>query len=221
MAPKAVARVPPRIGKDLPKESPSLLDEARITNVAIVGDYSGAECQVAEITACRLEGVQAIGSRLIRSRLVDCVALACDFSGAVLEDCSISRVEFHDCRFSGLQAQHSSFKDVAFFDCKVDGANFRMTKWESAEFRSCSLAEADFYEASLPGSRFQSCDLTAAQLSKADLTGTRLHGSTLERIHGADGLRGVIIGSDQVVPAALAVFGTLNIVVDDELDSGD
>ena len=84
-----------------------------------------------------------------------------------------------------------------------------------------SLAEADFYEASLPGSRFQSCDLTATQLSKADLTGTRLHGSTLERIHGADGLRGVIIGSDQVVPAALAVFGTLNIVVDDELDSGD
>jgi hypothetical protein len=91
---------------------------------------------------------------------------------------------------------------------------------ESAEFRSCSLAEADFYEASLPGSRFQSCDLTAVQLSKADLTGTRLHGSTLERIHGADSLRGVIIGSDQVIPAALAVFGTLNIVVDDELNSG-
>jgi uncharacterized protein YjbI with pentapeptide repeats len=221
MAPKAVARVPPRIGEDLPKESPSPLDEVRIANVALVGDYSGAECQAAEITACRLDRVQAIGSRLIRSRLVDCVAVACDFSGAVLDDCSIRRVEFHDCRLSGLQAQHSSFKDVAFFDCKVDGANFRMTKWESAEFRNCSLVEADFYEASLPGSRFQSCDLTGVQLSKADLTGTRLHGSTLERIQGADNLRGVIIGSDQVIPAALAVFGTLKIVVDDELNLGD
>jgi len=103
----------------------------------------------------------------------------------------------------------------------VDGANFRMTKWESAEFWNCSLAEADFYEASLPGSRFQSCDLTGVQLSKTDLTGTRLHGSTLEGIHGADNLRGVTIGSDQMIPAALAVFGALNILVDDELSLGD
>ena len=216
-----MARVPPRIGEGLPKETPSLIDEARIADVAIVGDYSGTECQAAEITACRLDRVQAIGSRLIRSRLVDCIAIACDFSGAVLDDCSIRRVEFHDCRLSGLQAQHSWFKDVGFFDCRMDGANFRMTKWEAAEFRNCSLAEADFYEASLPESRFQNCDWTGVQLAKADLTGSRLHGSTLERIHGADGLRGVIIASDQVIPAALAVFGTLNIVVDDELNSGD
>jgi len=221
MAPKTVARVPPRIGADLSEESPPLLDETRIADVTIVGDYSGAECQAAEITACRLDRVLAIGSRLIRCRLVDCVVVACDFSGAMLDDCSVRRVEFHDCRLSGLQAQHSSFKDVAFFDCKVDGANFRMTTWESAEFHNCSLVEADFYEGSLPGSRFQSCDLTGVQLAKANLTGTRLHGSTLERIHGADGLRGVFIGSDQVLPAALAVFGTLNIVVDDELNLDD
>jgi uncharacterized protein YjbI with pentapeptide repeats len=221
MAAKAASRVPPRVGKDLPTESPALLDEAQISDVAIVGDYTGAEFLTAEITACRLDEVQAIGSRLIRSRLVDCIAVACDFSGAVFDECSISRMEFHDCRLSGLQAQHSWFKDVAFFDCKVEGANFRMTRWESAEFQGCSLAEADFYEASLPGSRFQSCDLTGVQLAKADLTGTRLHGSTLERIQGADGLRGVVIGSDQVLPAALAVFATLNIVIDDESNVGD
>jgi hypothetical protein len=61
MVPKSAARVPPRVGEDLPKESP-LLDESRIANVAIVGDYMRAEVLAAEITACRLDQVQAIGS---------------------------------------------------------------------------------------------------------------------------------------------------------------
>jgi uncharacterized protein YjbI with pentapeptide repeats len=217
MAIKPAARVFPRVAEDLPEESPSLVDEARIADVAITGDYSGVEIKLAEVAGCRIERAQLTSGRLFRSHLVDCIAVACDFSGLVLDDCSIRRVEFRGCRFSGIQAQHSRFEDVAFFDCKVDGANFRMTKWESVEFRHCDLVDTDFYGSTLPGSRFESCDLTGAQFSKADLTGTRLHGSTLDRIGGADSLRGVIIGSDQVVPVALAVFGTLTIVVDDEL----
>ncbi len=217
MTRKTAARVLPRVAEDLPKESPLLVDEVRIVDIAITGDFSGAEIKLAEVIGCRLERAQLTSGRFTRSQLVDCIAVACDFSGVVLDDCSIRRVEFRGCRFSGLQAQHSRFEDVGFFDCKVDGANFRMTQWESAEFRHCDLMDTDFYGSTLPGSRFDSCNLTGVQLSKADLIGTRLHGSTLERIHGADSLHGVIIGSDQVIPVALAVFGTLNIVVDDEL----
>jgi uncharacterized protein YjbI with pentapeptide repeats len=217
MAIKPAARVLPRVGEDLPEQSPSLVDEARIADVAITGDYSGVQIKLAEVAGCRIERAQLTSGRLFRSHLVDCIAVACDFSGLVLDDCSIRRVEFRSCRFSGLQAQHSRFEDVAFFDCKVDGANFRMTKWESVEFRQCDLVDADFYGSTLPGSRFEGCDLSGTQFSKADLTGARLHGSTLDRIHGADSLRGVIIGSDQVIPVALAVFGTFKIVVDDEL----
>jgi hypothetical protein len=43
-----------------------------------------------------------------------------------------------------------------------------------------------------------------------------LHGSTLEAIAGAESLHAVTIGSDQVIPLALALFGTLGIRVDDE-----
>ena len=189
MATKAAVRVLPRIAKDLPSESPSLADEARIAEVAIAGDYSGVDIKVAEITGCRFERVQLTSGRFTRSQLTDCVAVGCDFSGVVLEDCSIRRVEFRGCRFSGLQAQHSQFDDVGFFDCKVDGANFRMTKWKAAEFQNCDLVDADFYGSTLPGSRFENCDLSGVQLSKADLSGTRLHGSTLERIQGSDSLR--------------------------------
>ena len=58
MATKAAVRVLPRIAKDLPSESPSLADEARIAEVAITGDYSGVDIKVAEIEGCRLERVQ-------------------------------------------------------------------------------------------------------------------------------------------------------------------
>jgi uncharacterized protein YjbI with pentapeptide repeats len=216
MATNSAARALPRVAEDLPTESPVLADEAQIIDVAVTGDYVGLQVELVEIASCRVERARLTGSRLTRCTFVDCVAIASDFSGVVLEDCSLRRVEFHECRLSGLQAQQSHFDDVAFFGCKIDKANFRMTEWKSAEFHDCELVEADFYQSSLPGSRFQSCDLSGAELSKADLSRSQLNGSKLERIQGAEGLRGVIIGSDQVIPVALAVFGTLNITVDDE-----
>jgi uncharacterized protein YjbI with pentapeptide repeats len=215
MPSKSAARVVPVVADGLPAESPPLVDEVRITDVTLTGEYSNAQVELVEVASCRIERAQLTGSRLTRCSLVDCLGIASDFSGVILEDCSIRRVEFHECRFSGLEAQHSHFEDVAYFDCKIDRANFRMTEWKAAEFHDCELLDADFYGSSLPGSRFQGCDLSGAQLSKADLSRSQLNGSKLDRIQGAEGLRGVIIGSDQVIPAALAVFGSLNIVVDD------
>jgi len=215
MTEKVFARVSPRVSADLTTPVPSLLDETQFAEMAIVGDHSDVDAELIEAISCRFDEVQLTGSRLVRCRLTDCMVTACDFSGAVLEDSSFRRVEFHGCRLSGVQAQHSSFEDVAFFDCKMDGANFKMTEWEVAELQNCDLVDADFYGASLPGCRLEGCDLSGVQLAKADLTGVSLRGSVLERIEGAESLRGVTIGSDQVIPTALVVFGALNIVVDD------
>jgi hypothetical protein len=48
------------------------------------------------------------------------------------------------------------------------------------------------------------------------MSGAALHGSKLEGIQGGESLRGVVIGSDQVMPLSTAVFGALGIVVDDD-----
>jgi len=93
---------------------------------------------------------------------------------------------------------------------------FRMTTWDVAELRDVDLRDADFHAATLTGARLLGCDLTGADLSKAKLAGAALHGSTVEGIKGADSLRGVVIGSDQVLPVALPVFAALGIVVDDD-----
>jgi hypothetical protein len=54
------------------------------------------------------------------------------------------------------------------------------------------------------------------ELSKSTLAGTRLQRSNLEGIRGAEALRGVTIGSDQIIPTALAVFVALDIGVSDD-----
>ena len=81
---------------------------------------------------------------------------------------------------------------------------------------ACELVDADFYGASLPGSRFYGCDLNGVELSKSDLAGSRLHHSRFERLRGAEALRSVTIGSDQIIPTALAVFAAFDIHVSDD-----
>jgi hypothetical protein len=62
------------------------------------------------------------------------------------------------------------------------------------------------------------CDLTGVEFSNAQVTGAFLHGSLLEGIRGAAGLRGIVIGTDQILPLALSMFAGLGIRVDDDPD---
>ncbi|MDQ1467233.1 MAG: hypothetical protein QOH10_1648, partial [Actinomycetota bacterium] len=63
---------------------------------------------------------------------------------------------------------------------------------------------------------FSGCDLSRAVFTKAAMVGTRLAGSTLDGLKGASALRGVVVGSDQVLPLALGLFGDLGIVINDD-----
>jgi uncharacterized protein YjbI with pentapeptide repeats len=216
MARKAQARNVPQLADEPLAECPMLEDDAAVADATISGDYGGSEFSLLALRGCRLAGVTLTGSRLVRGELVDCLIVDSDLSGAFLDDCRLRRVEFRGCRMSGLQAQGTAFVDVALVDCKVDGANFRMTSWERAELVDCQLVESDFYAARLPGSRVHGCDLSRAELTKCDLSGSRLQRSTLDGIRGGESLRGVTIGSAQMIPAAVAVFQAMKIVVSDD-----
>ena len=216
MGGKVAQRALPGLRADLSDGwSEDLVDEADIADGVLVGDFSGRDASDVVLTGCRIEDAQLVGAALRHSHLTDCVVTACDLSGLVLAGCVCTRVEFRDCRLSGLQAASSRFRDVGFFGCRMDGANFRMTTWERAEFEACDLVDADFYAAVLPASRFLRCDLSDVQLAKSSLTGSRLHASTLDRLKGADALRGVTISGDAVLPVALALFSALEMTVDD------
>jgi uncharacterized protein YjbI with pentapeptide repeats len=216
MSAKQERRREPRVDEQLATECSAIDDETDITDALVRGDFSATELYLVSIRQCRVEGALFTGSRLVRASFVDCVIVDSDLSGVRLEDCRLERVELRRCRVSGLQATRTQFADVALVDCKADAASFRMTVWERAEFRDCNLVESDFTGAKLPGTRLEGCDLAKADLTKADLTGTRLHRSNLADVRGGDALRGVTIGSDQLIPVALAVFASMKIRIDDD-----
>ena len=166
-----------------------------------------------------LRGVRFTGTRLEHLRLADVLAVDCELSGAIVTEATLWRVEFRSCRMSGLVISDTKLRDARFRDCKLDDANFRFAKGERVVFDGCSLVEADFSEATLAASAFSGCDLRRAVFTKASMAGTRLAGSTVDELTGAGSLRGVIVGTDQVLPLALGVFGDLGIVIRDEDES--
>jgi uncharacterized protein YjbI with pentapeptide repeats len=215
-------RTAPRLAKVTMPANGYLADEDELTEATLSGEIVADDgIELVTLTGCRLEGVMLTGRRLRRWRLIDCLIVDSDLSGAVFDECSMTRVEVRDCRLSGFQGASARYADVGFVGCRMDGANFRMTRWERSGFERCDLSDADFGNSQLQGIQLLGCDLTGVDLSKCDLTGASLRGSTLERLRGAESLRGVTISSEQIVPVGLAVFGALKITIDDGDPDGD
>jgi uncharacterized protein YjbI with pentapeptide repeats len=211
--------LPPRLSEPLTDARHESLDpRAEWDNERVEGDLSGQIADHVEITACALRAVRLTGARLENLRLVDVLAVDCELSGAIVTEASLQRVEFVNCRMSGLVISDAKLRHVHFHDCKLDDSNFRFVKAEQARFDGCSLVDADFSNAAFTASAFAFCDLRTAEFSKAAMKGTRLAGSNLEGIRGASSLRGVVVGTDQVLPLALGVFADLGIVIDDDAE---
>jgi uncharacterized protein YjbI with pentapeptide repeats len=212
---KNLVRRVPRLADDDLTVVRSLEDEDDLVGAMIAGDFSGLDCSALTLRECRFAGATLTGSRLARATLIDCVVADSDLSGTDLRECKFERTEFRHCRLSGVQAQAGRFNDVAILDCKIDGANFRMTVWERSELRDSNFVDSDFYGARLPAIRIHGCDLANVDFSKCDLVAGHLQRSRLDGIRGGDSLRGATIGSDQVIPAAIALFDAIGISVDD------
>lgn len=196
---------------------PVVVDGAEWDGMEVRGDLLGeGEVTDLDLSRSRLVGLRLTGWELAGLRMVDVVLEDCELSGVGIVDGRFTRVELRRCRLTGLIAAGLKARDVVLDDCTASGAAFRMSTWERCELRDVDLREADFHAARLPGARLLACDLRGADFTKAELPGASLHHSTVEGIRGAESLRGVVIGSDQVLPLALPVFAALGIVVDDD-----
>ena len=216
MTRKGPARRTPRLDDEELATLSVLRDDDELFAVSLRGDFTAAEFSDLEVRESRIDGAALTSSRLRRATFVDCVVVDSELSGAVLEDCHFERVEFRHCRVSGVQAAGCRFTDVALFDCKADGGNFRMTVWERGELRDSNLVDSDFYGTRMPGSHIHGCDLSNSDFSKCDLAGSHLQDSRLDGLRGGDSLRGVTIGTDQLIPVAVAIFAAIGISVDDD-----
>jgi uncharacterized protein YjbI with pentapeptide repeats len=214
---RAARRTSPLLADDLePAADPALDDGEEWQGLAVTGDLSGRVAARVDISGCRIAGASFVAAELPHLRLRDVVLEDCDLAGAVLDDVVARRVELRRCRLTGLVASRSRWQDVAFVDCHLDDATFRRVMWERAELIGCRLRRADLTGSRFTASALLRCDLTGAVLSEATMAGTRLHGSTVEELVGAEGLRGVVIGRDQVVAVGAALLAGAGVLVDDE-----
>lgn len=199
-----------------PVDDGAFADDAVLDGVSWADGGPGEGAADVEVTASRLSAVRFTGLEIDRLRLVDVAVEDCELSGVTLSDARCERVAFERCRMSGLVAPGLRASHVRFAGCKLDGAWLRAAVLDRCELVGCDLTGADLYEARLHRCRLLDCRLDAAELSAATFQEVALHGSSLDGVRGAGSLRGVVIGSDQVLPLALAVFGPLGIEVDDD-----
>jgi hypothetical protein len=218
LAPPEEPRLPPELS---PLDVDALQDETEWQGALVSGVAAGGSASYLDITTSRLHQVRLTGIQVDRLRLVDVALEGCEMSGAVTTEASVLRSTLSRGRLSGWVASRSSLKDVRFDDCRIDDANLRMTTWERARFVGCHLAGTDFSSARLHDVAFLRCNLSGARFTKATFERVSLHGSELEGIIGAEAVKGdVVIGSDQMIPLAAAVFAAVGIRVDDDVVSG-
>jgi uncharacterized protein YjbI with pentapeptide repeats len=208
----------PRLAADLTAlDIADLESEDAFEAMAITGDLLSVEADYVEFTASKLSGVALSGATLDNSSLVDVLVLHSELSGVSLTNASLTRVEFRECRLTGLAASGVKARDVTFMNCKLDSANFHMSQWERCRFVDCELNGAEFTASTLTSVRFVDSRLSRTEFAEASLSDVAFHGSTLDVIGGAAGMRGAIVGSDQVASLATSVFAALGIEINDEI----
>lgn len=165
-----------------------------------------------------LRGAVLTGARLDRFRISNSVLIGCELSGTNLAEADLWRVELRDCRMSGVILEAARLRDVRITGCKLDTASLRGSKAERIELDDCVLREADLSAATWKDAAILDCDLTGAVFTSARLAGTRLHRSTLDRVVGADSLRGVVIDPAQALSLGLQLLDAMGIVTDHDPD---
>jgi uncharacterized protein YjbI with pentapeptide repeats len=218
----------PRGAHDLPR-LPDALVTAAVDLLGDDGALEGVRCDGGDVAGRSIEGLALHGADLVGCRftgatlsgldLLDVVLRDCDLSGASLAGAVLRRVTFERCRLSGLVANDLSASHVRISDCRADGAWLRAARFEHCDIADCEFTESDWYGAEVRRSRIVRTRLDGSELSTAVFADVALHGSSLAAVRGA-ALRDVVIGSDQVIDVAVAVFGSFGIVIDDEADPG-
>ena len=164
-----------------------------------------------------LRGEDLVGADLYKLRVSGTTLTACELSGASLAHADLWRVEIHDCRMSGAVLDGARLRDVSFTGCKLDTASLRSVKAERVMFSDCVLREADLTDSSWVESSFVDCDLAATIVDRARMTGARFHGSSVERVVGADSLRGIVIAPEQALNLGLRVLDAMGITTEDDV----
>jgi uncharacterized protein YjbI with pentapeptide repeats len=214
----------PRLPEDLADLEDATLDdladEALVDGVTVSGGV-GTDVRVRALTLthARLAGVRLPGATFEDAEMVDVVWDDCDLAGLTLASTVLRRVTFRRCRLTSLVAADLVASDVWFLECRMEEAWLRAARVERADLSACDLTGSDWYGARVTKTRIRDSRLDGAELSQSRLDGVALHGTSIDGVRGSAALRKLVIGPEQVLDVALAVFPSLGIRVEEPDDT--
>ena len=176
------------------------------------GDYEAADfvdCDFADQRAggasflgcrfreCGLDGVEMPRSHVSECVLEDCHALSVDVNESTWRESLVSGG-----RYGALRAAASSWMDVRLRGCKFDFADLSGARLTNVVFEDCVFGGLDLGDAQLTDVRLDGCSVAELTVEGAKLAKVDLSRSVLGVVIGVGGLRGAIIGRDQLLDLA-------------------
>jgi uncharacterized protein YjbI with pentapeptide repeats len=149
--------------------------------------------------------------------LVDVAVTGADWSNSQALRAALNRVTLSQCRLTGSELAEGSLTDVLFDGCRLDLVGLRFARLERVVFRECRLNEADLHAAHLRDVLFDRCELRGAVFTGLSVERVEIAGGDLAGLRGAEALRGVRMGWNDVLANAPLFAGALGIdIVDDD-----
>ncbi len=208
---------PAIIPKGLPErslkglETNQKIESSRVVDVCLRAvaanavSFEGMVLESTEISSCKLR--KASLSDVV---FQDCLLFGSDFDGS-----GWLRVEVNKGMHSGMVVTDCNFQDVKFASAKLNLVNFRSSKLKRVLFQDCDMTEVDFQGANLSDVKFENCDLSRAEFSGATFSKVDLRGSEISTVKGVSSMRGVRIGTSQLISIAGALAAEMGLAVDD------
>lgn len=192
-----------------------LLDEGFIEGVEADGVVFGGP----ELHGLRILDSHFKMADLSGAKLIGCGLVGVEFTGAKADDVSLAKsslqdVTVADSRIGSAQSYGGAWVRCTIVGGKIDYLNLRGSTVTRLTLDGVVIGELDLSHAKIEGITFIEATigklvLTNAQVKRLNVKGSRLHG--LEA--NPEGLKGVVMGEDQVQELAPLLAGILGIKI--------
>jgi uncharacterized protein YjbI with pentapeptide repeats len=162
-------------------------------------DLGGHDATGATFLGCRIVRCELDGTVLARARLAECLlddvrAVDLDTADGAWRDTLVTGA-----RFGAVRAAGATWDDVRLRDSRANLLDLRGAHLANVTLEGCVIDELDLGGAEAANLRLEGCDIGRLVTDGAHLSDTDVAGSRIAAVQGIDGLRGVTLGTAQLL----------------------
>jgi uncharacterized protein YjbI with pentapeptide repeats len=178
------------------------------------GDLTAVDLGGASFMECVLDAVTLTDTGLRGARFVDSLVSASFATSLIAARSTWRRVRIENARWGSAELFDSEFESVTVHGGKIDFLNLRGARLTDVLIENAQITELDL--AGFVGTRVavRNCRIDTIDLTRATCLDVDLRESTFSRVVGIQGMRGTILGEDQLTEFAPILAELLGIRVE-------